>query len=109
MRATSPAQLILLYLLTLNLLLENILKIVKLLVGFQVLSAVVVKSPVFWDIMTRDPLKANELFGGTYCFHLQGRRINERRNQHEAGNKQDFLPALCWFLSTDYTALYPRR
>jgi hypothetical protein len=37
-------------------------------VGFQVLTAVVKKSCVFWDVASYGPLKANRRFGGT-CLH----------------------------------------
>jgi hypothetical protein len=40
-------------------------------VGFEVLTAVVMKSTVFWDITLCSPLKVNRRFGGTYCIHLQ--------------------------------------
>jgi hypothetical protein len=33
-------------------------------------------------------MKANQYFGGTHQPHLQGQRINQARNQHEAGSKQ---------------------
>jgi hypothetical protein len=52
-------------------------------VGFQVLTAVVMKSSIFWDIMPYSPLKVNRRFRGTRRLHLQG-----RRNQREAGSKQ---------------------
>jgi hypothetical protein len=29
---------------------------------------------IFWDITPRNPLKVNQRFGGTYRFHLQGRK-----------------------------------
>jgi hypothetical protein len=34
------------------------------------------------------PLKINRCFGGTYHFHLQGRKISQVKNQREAGSKQ---------------------
>jgi hypothetical protein len=43
-------------------------------VGFEVLSAVVMKRTIFWDIAPCSPLKVNRRFGGTYPFHLQGRK-----------------------------------
>jgi hypothetical protein len=27
-------------------------------------------------------------FGGTHCLYVQGRRISQARNRHEAGSKQ---------------------
>jgi hypothetical protein len=35
-----------------------------------VLTAVVTKSTIFWDVMPRSPLKVNRNFGGTYRLHL---------------------------------------
>jgi hypothetical protein len=48
-------------------------------VGFEVLTPVVMKSTVFWDITMCSPLKVNRRFGGTYRLHLQGRRIIQAR------------------------------
>jgi hypothetical protein len=44
-------------------------------VRFEVLTAVVMKSSIFWDITPCSPLKFSRHFGGTYRLHLQGRRI----------------------------------
>jgi hypothetical protein len=41
-------------------------------VGFEVLTAVVMKSTIFWDITSCCPLSVNRRFGGTYRLHLQG-------------------------------------
>jgi hypothetical protein len=41
-------------------------------VGFKVLTAVVVKSTVFWDITPCSPLKVKRRFGGTYRLHHPG-------------------------------------
>jgi hypothetical protein len=43
-------------------------------VGFDVLTAVVMKSSIFWDITPCSSLKDNRHFGGTYRLHLHGRR-----------------------------------
>jgi hypothetical protein len=53
-------------------------------VGFEVLTAVVIKSTIFWDITPCGPLKANWRFGGTYLLRLQGRRISRTRNQQSS-------------------------
>jgi hypothetical protein len=42
--------------------------------GFEVLTAVVMNSTIFWDITPCSPLSVNPRFGGTYGLHLQGRR-----------------------------------
>jgi hypothetical protein len=39
-------------------------------VGFEVLTAVVMKSSVFWDITPCNPLKINRHFGGTFRLHV---------------------------------------
>jgi hypothetical protein len=39
--------------------------------GFKVLTVVVIKSSVFWDIMLHSPLKVSRLFGGTHHLYLQ--------------------------------------
>jgi hypothetical protein len=43
-------------------------------VGFEVFTAVVMKSIIFWDITPCSLLSFNRSFGGTYHLHLQGRR-----------------------------------
>jgi dolichol kinase len=53
-------------------------------VGFEVLTAVVMKSAIFWDITPCSPLKVNRRFGGTCLLHLQGRRISRARNERES-------------------------
>jgi hypothetical protein len=57
-------------------------------VGFEVLTAVVMKSTIFWDLLLCSPLSVNRRFGGTYCLHLQSLRVSQTRKQHEAGSKQ---------------------
>jgi hypothetical protein len=42
-------------------------------VGFEVFTAVVIKSTVFWDITPCSPLKVNRRFGGTYSLYLEAR------------------------------------
>jgi hypothetical protein len=49
-------------------------------VGFEVLTAVVMKSINFWDITPCSPLRVNQCFGGTYRLHLQGPRSNFSKN-----------------------------
>jgi hypothetical protein len=45
-------------------------------VGFEVLTAMVMKSSIFWDIMPCNSLKVNRRFRGTYHLHFQGLRIS---------------------------------
>jgi hypothetical protein len=54
---------------------------------FEVITAVVMKSSVFCDIMPCTPLKVNRRCEGT-CLHLEGRRISQARNQYEASSMQ---------------------
>jgi hypothetical protein len=75
------------------------------------------------DIKPCSPLKLNRSFRGTYCLHLQGRKIRQARNQRESRWQAERLLGLVFdpeyggymflrnvgWLSTDYTALYPRR
>jgi hypothetical protein len=51
------------------------------LVGFKVLTAVVMKSTISWDITSCSPSKFKRCFGGAYRLHLQGRKISRARNQ----------------------------
>jgi hypothetical protein len=43
-------------------------------VGFEVFTAVVMKSIIFWDVTPCSLLRFNRRFRGTYRLHLQGRR-----------------------------------
>jgi hypothetical protein len=52
--------------------------------GFAVLTALVIKSCIFWDITPCSPLKVNLRFGVTCRLHLQGQRISRARNQCES-------------------------
>jgi hypothetical protein len=44
---------------------------------------------VFKDVTICSLLKVNLRFGRTCHFHLQGRRINQERNQRETGNSRE--------------------
>jgi hypothetical protein len=59
----------------LNIVINSVLKNV----GFEVLIAVVMKSPIFWDKMPCSPLQVNRRFGGTYRLHLQNLRISREK------------------------------
>jgi hypothetical protein len=56
-------------------------------------TLVFLKSYIFWDITLRSPLKVDWRFEWTHRLYLQGRRINQARNQREAGSKQRFTLA----------------
>jgi hypothetical protein len=47
-----------------------------LVIKFEVLTAVVMKCPIAWDITLCSLLKINTCFGGTCRLQLQGRRIS---------------------------------
>jgi hypothetical protein len=46
-------------------------------VGFDILTATVMKSFIFWNITNCSLLKFNQRFGGTCHLHLQGQRISQ--------------------------------
>jgi hypothetical protein len=50
-------------------------------VGFEISTAVVMKSVIFWDMTPCSPLSCTRRFGGTYRLHLQGasQRTTRRR------------------------------
>jgi hypothetical protein len=58
-------------------------------VGFEVLTVVVMKSSVFWYITLCSPLEVSHRFRGT-CFNLQGQRIISQGSV--------FHLVSCWFL-----------
>jgi hypothetical protein len=62
---------------------------------------------VFWDITSYDPVKVSRRFEGTYRLHLQGRRVSQARNPHEASTSSGLKNV--GLLSPDYMALYPSR
>jgi hypothetical protein len=53
-------------------------------VQLEVLTAVVQKSSIFWNITPCSPQKFNRCFGGTYRLYLQGERISHARNNRES-------------------------
>jgi hypothetical protein len=61
---------------------KNHEKSVMIVVGLEVLTAVVMKSSIFWDIKPCSLLKFNRHFRGICSLHLQGGRISQARNQH---------------------------
>jgi hypothetical protein len=56
-------------------------------VGFEVFTAMVMKSIIFWDMTPCNPLSCTRRFGGMYHLHLQGRRIVQQTSE-QAGGKQ---------------------
>jgi hypothetical protein len=53
-------------------------------VGYEIFTAVAMKSSVFWDVTPYSPLKVNWRFRGRYRLHSEGRRISQTRNQRES-------------------------
>jgi hypothetical protein len=58
------------------------------------------KSSVSYDITPYSPFKVNRRFREIYCLHLQGQRIIQARNQHEAGKSACYLFHADFFLAT---------
>jgi hypothetical protein len=53
--------------------------VVKIYVGFEVITAVIMKTYFFWSITPRSPLKVNRRFRGTCRLHLRVRRISQEK------------------------------
>jgi hypothetical protein len=53
-------------------------------VGFEVITAVVMRSTIFRNITSCSLLKVNRRFGETYRLYLQGRRGCQARHQRES-------------------------
>jgi hypothetical protein len=64
-------------------------------VGFEVFTAVVMKSIIFWDMTPCSLLSSNLRFGGTYRLHLQGRRNKFSKNQ-QASTWLLFAELISW-------------
>jgi hypothetical protein len=72
-------------------------------VGSEVLTAVVMRSSIFWHITPCSPLKINRRFEGICVFHLQSQRIIQARNQ----GKTDSNLATCFTeTSADLNGIY---
>jgi hypothetical protein len=54
----------------------------------EVLTAVTMKSAIFWNVTPCIRAEIHRRFGGIYYLHLQSRRVNEANNQREAGDKK---------------------
>jgi hypothetical protein len=89
-------------------------------VGFEVLTAVVMKSIIFWDIMPCSSLSVNRRFGGICRLHLQDGKNNVgwQSTDYTAFLAQlnfrpwrwrRYVPPKRRSILEDYMALYPRR
>jgi hypothetical protein len=56
--------------------------------GFEVLTAVDMKSSIFWDVTPYSTSKVIRRFGAACRLQLQGRRISYENNQREASSKE---------------------
>jgi hypothetical protein len=52
--------------------------------GFDILTAMVIISSIFWDIIFCSPLKVNIRFGGTCVLHVQGLGIGQAGHYRES-------------------------
>jgi hypothetical protein len=64
----------------------NKITTIYLIVGFELLTTMVMERCIFQDIWLRSPLKVNRRFGGTYEIDIQGRIISQRRNEQEVAS-----------------------
>jgi hypothetical protein len=60
-------------------------------IGFEVLTAVVMKSSSFWDITPCSPLKVSRRFGGKHRLYLQDRRIKQAKTSVKVVANAGFL------------------
>jgi hypothetical protein len=52
---------------------------------------VAVRSNMFWDVMPFGPADGHRYSGGTYCLHLQDKRMRQARKQQEVGSRQKVI------------------
>jgi hypothetical protein len=64
----------------------------------------IMKSSVLWNITLCRPVMVSRRFRRTCCFHLQGQRMSQARNQQDGGSNRN----VGW-LSAYYTVSYPWR
>jgi hypothetical protein len=76
-------------------------------VAFEVFTAVVMKSIIFWDVTPCSTLSFARRFGGTYRLHLQGRRNKSSKPASKQGARAPSVSfpessTLCLFLCSAY-------
>jgi hypothetical protein len=64
--------------------------------GSEVLTEMIRKSTIFWDVIRCSSVQVNRRLGGTYRLHLQGRRVSREWNQQKKALW--LLPTFCWLL-----------
>jgi hypothetical protein len=77
-----------------------------------VLTAVVIKSYVLWDITPYSEAEVSWRFGGRYHIHFQDWKVRKARNQNESDRLEDLGRMLLRNVSRilpDYRALFPLR
>jgi hypothetical protein len=65
---------------------------------FELLTDMVMKIYIFWDIMPCSTSNVNWRFGGTYRLHLHSRRISQARTHHAC-----YLLRACSFIPLPWT------
>jgi hypothetical protein len=98
----------------------RLFQIVNRIIGFEVLTAVVMKSSIFCDITPCSPLKVNLRFWGISSLHIPGRKKKPPWNSSacyllhtgyflglffDPENEDMFLRSVSW-ISMDYTPIY---
>jgi hypothetical protein len=80
-------------------------------VGFEVFTAVVMKSIIFWDMTPCSLLGFNRRFGGTYRLQLQGRRnrFSKPASSAEPISSTLKMEAICSFETSVETQRTTRR
>jgi hypothetical protein len=70
-------------------------------IGFEALTTVIMKRSLCWNITPFHLLRFKWRYGEKCRLHLQGRRMSQAKNQHEAGSKicLYFLPDSCCILA----------
>jgi hypothetical protein len=70
-----------------NIIFRNCFQTSSVYAGFEVITAVVMNISIFSDVTPCSPSKLNYHFVRICRLHLQGRRISQERDRHEAGSK----------------------
>jgi hypothetical protein len=73
------------------------------LVGFGVLTAVIMKNSILWGVTSCSTLQVNRSFGGTCRLHLKVRRVSEARILREAGSKHSSYSSTLKMNATCYS------
>jgi hypothetical protein len=66
-------------------------------IGFEVLTAAVMKSTIFWDITPCSSLKVNRRFGATYASVFRAKELAELETSVKEGGKQSSAEQSLYF------------